>query len=70
MIVKELSYAYPSSTMAKKLGFTHTGCYFVTTGEQEADYDMRKIVQGFAKKEDAQKCMDEIEMPVGFYSMK
>lgn len=70
MIVKELSYAYPSSTMAKKLGFARTGCYFVTTGEEDADYDMRKVVQGFDKKEDAQKCMDDINFPIGFYSIK
>lgn len=70
MIVKELSYAYPSSIMAKRLGFNRTGCYFVTTGEQEADYDSRKIVQGFANRADADKCMDDINLPVGFYSLK
>lgn len=70
MKIKELSYAYPSSTMAKKLGFAKTGCYFITTGEEDADYDTRAVLQGFAKRDDAEKAFSQINLPVSFYSMK
>lgn len=69
MDTKEINYAFPHSVVAKAQGFAKNGCYFVSTGPEEGDYDDRTITSAHLTYADAEVAFDTIDLPVGSYTI-
>jgi hypothetical protein len=62
MNTKTLSYAYPTSPQARKLGFGHIGCWYIEIdGSLVATFPTRQ-------KRDALEKFESIPLPASTYS--
>lgn len=53
-MIKAIGYAYASSTTAKRLGASKTGCYYIATYYDEIDPIADDLMGPFATIEDAE----------------
>lgn len=64
MQAKLIEYAYPSSTIATKAGYSKTGCWFITLYPSiDACFGEEKTGHYFLKKEDAIAKADSMPEP-------
>lgn len=65
-----VSYGYPSSPIAEKLGMGRTGCYYVEDHHkrEEKRRGFTRVVglKGYPREEDAQAVADQLNMEVGW----
>lgn len=53
-MIKSIGYAYPSSTLARRLGAGRIGCYYVVTYQDEIDSLEDDLIGPFATIEEAE----------------